>query len=141
MEAVGRLAGGVAHDFNNLLTGIIGNLSLVEINKGQRKEEDRAQLIASAKRAGQRAAELVKQLLGFSRQSHLDLGHCNANEVIQDVYSLLSNTINPRVEIELDCDDALWGIEADGTQVEQVIMNMCVNAIDAMGVELSLIHI
>lgn len=135
MEAVGRLAGGVAHDFNNLLTGIIGNLSLVEINKGQRKEEDRAQLIASAKRAGQRAAELVKQLLGFSRQSHLDLGHCNANEVIQDVYSLLSNTINPRVKIELACDDALWGIEADGTQVEQVIMNMCVNAIDAMGVE------
>ena len=135
MEAVGRLAGGVAHDFNNLLTGIIGNLSLVEMNKGQRKEEDRAQLIASAKRAGQRAAELVKQLLGFSRQSHLDLGHCNANEVIQDVYSLLSNTINPRVRIELDCEEELWGVEADGTQVEQVIMNMCVNAIDAMGEE------
>jgi two-component system cell cycle sensor histidine kinase/response regulator CckA len=135
MEAVGRLAGGVAHDFNNLLTGIIGNLSLVEMNKGQRKEEDRAELIAAAKRAGQRAAELVKQLLGFSRQSHLDLGHCNANEVIRDVHSLLATTINPRVSIELDCGDELWGVEADGTQVEQVIMNMCVNAIDAMGEE------
>jgi len=133
MEAVGRLAGGVAHDFNNLLTGIIGNLSLVEMNSGERKGEDHPQLIASAKRAGQRAAELVKQLLGFSRQSHLNLDHCNANEVIEDVRSLLSTTINPRVNIELDCEQELWSVEADGTQVEQVVMNMCVNAIDAMG--------
>ena len=133
MEAVGRLAGGVAHDFNNLLTGIIGNLSLVEMNSRERKGEDHPQLIASAKRAGQRAAELVKQLLGFSRQSHLNLDHCNANEVIEDVRSLLSTTINPRVNIELDCEQELWSVEADGTQVEQVVMNMCVNAIDAMG--------
>ena len=133
MEAVGRLAGGVAHDFNNLLTGIIGNLSLVEMNDRERKGDDPSQLIASAKRAGQRAAELVKQLLGFSRQSHLNLDHCNANDVIDDVRSLLSATINPRVTIELDCEDGLWSVEADGTQVEQVVMNMCVNAIDAMG--------
>ncbi|MCP4849257.1 MAG: response regulator [Verrucomicrobiaceae bacterium] len=133
MEAVGRLAGGVAHDFNNLLTGIIGNLSLVEMNDGERKGEDPSQLIASAKRAGQRAAELVKQLLGFSRQSHLNLDYCNANDVIEDVRSLLSTTINPKVTMELDCEEGLWSVEADGTQVEQVVMNMCVNAIDAMG--------
>ncbi|MFP6872232.1 MAG: ATP-binding protein [Verrucomicrobiales bacterium] len=133
MEAVGRLAGGVAHDFNNLLTGIIGNLSLAELDDRKRKDGDHAQLIASAKRAGQRAAELVKQLLGFSRQSHLDLDHCIANDVLEDVRSLLSTTIDPRVTIDLDCEDGLWTVEADGTQVEQVVMNMCVNAIDAMG--------
>ena len=79
MEAVGRLAGGVAHDFNNLLTGIIGNLSLVEMNQ-EVSQDKMEELVASAKQAGQRAAELVKQLLGFSRQSHLKLQRCAVNE-------------------------------------------------------------
>ncbi|HIL56186.1 MAG TPA: response regulator [Verrucomicrobia bacterium] len=132
MEAVGRLAGGVAHDFNNLLTGIIGNLSLVEAGDDERDVSKNKEFISSAKRASQRAAELVKQLLGFSRQSHLELDCCEVNQVLEDVHSLLKSTTDPAISISMDCSDDLWTIEADSTQVEQVVMNMCVNAIDAM---------
>ena len=142
MEAVGRLAGGVAHDFNNLLTGIIGNLSLVKTSDDRVFDEANNDFILSAKKASHRAAELVKQLLGFSRQSHLELDYCQVNEVIEEVKSLLKSTIDPKISISVNCNDGLWTIEADGTQVEQVIMNLCVNAIDAMngsGGELNLI--
>lgn len=132
MEAVGRLAGGVAHDFNNLLTGIIGNLSLVKTSENGSSDADSREFIVSAKRASQRAAELVKQLLGFSRQSHLELDYCMVNEVINEVMGLLKSTTDPRISILSNCSENLWTIEADGTQVEQVIMNLCVNAIDAI---------
>ena len=132
MEAVGRLAGGVAHDFNNLLTGIIGNLSLVGSDAGGQFESKNKEFISSAKRASQRAAELVKQLLGFSRQSHLELDSCEVNQVLDEVHSLLKSTTDPAINISLKCSDDLWTVEADSTQVEQVVMNMCVNAIDAM---------
>ncbi|CAN5484359.1 hypothetical protein BH23VER1_BH23VER1_06540 [soil metagenome] len=133
MEAIGRLAGGVAHDFNNLLTGIIGNLSLAQMeveHAGRGAESDR--YIANAKQAGERAADLVKQLLGFSRRSHLTLGHCDVNAIIGEVYELLRHTIDPRVQIEVSADPEVWGVKADATHVQQVIMNMCVNAKDAM---------
>ena len=133
MEAVGRLAGGVAHDFNNLLTGIIGNLSLVSSARGDASYGNKdKEFISSAKRASQRAAELVKQLLGFSRQSHLELDCCEVNQVLEEVQGLLKSTIDPSISISMECSEDLWTIEADSTQVEQVVMNMCVNAIDAM---------
>ena len=132
MEAVGRLAGGVAHDFNNLLTGIIGNLSLVGAGDNEGFESKDEEFISSAKRASQRAAELVKQLLGFSRQSHLELDSCEVNQVLDEVHSLLKSTTDPAINISMDCSSDLWTVEADSTQVEQVVMNMCVNAIDAM---------
>ncbi|MEC9036550.1 MAG: ATP-binding protein [Verrucomicrobiota bacterium] len=132
MEAVGRLAGGVAHDFNNLLTGIIGNLSLVGAGDNEGFESKDEEFISSAKRASQRAAELVKQLLGFSRQSHLELDSCEVNQVLDEVHSLLKSTTDPAINISMNCSSDLWTVEADSTQVEQVVMNMCVNAIDAM---------
>ncbi len=132
MEAIGRLAGGIAHDFNNLLTGIIGNLSLVEMQKGD-TEEQLKKLIGSAKHAGQRAAELVKQLLGFSRQSHLVLKSCQVNDIAEEVRDLLVHSIDPGISIVLELDEDLWHATADPNQVQQVIMNMAVNAKDAMG--------
>ena len=132
MEAVGRLAGGVAHDFNNLLTGIIGNLSLVGAGDNEGFESKNDEFISSAKRASQRAAELVKQLLGFSRQSQLELDSCEVNQVLDEVHSLLKSTTDPAINISMNCSSDLWTVEADSTQVEQVVMNMCVNAIDAM---------
>jgi two-component system, cell cycle sensor histidine kinase and response regulator CckA len=132
MEAVGRLAGGVAHDFNNLLTGIIGNLSLVQMNQAVHPEK-MDHLVASAKHAGQRAAELVKQLLGFSRQSHLKLQRCKVNELAEEVKDLLIHSIDPRIQIVLDLREDLWSVSADPNQVQQVIMNMAVNAKDAIG--------
>ena len=131
MEAVGRLAGGVAHDFNNLLTGILGNLSLLDLGEGI-ADRKQAEYLHKAKNAGQRATALVKQLLGFSRQTHLELEFCDANEVIGDVEGLLTSTFDPRVQIVTDLTDELWTVEVDPTQVEQVVMNLCVNAKDAM---------
>ncbi|MDB2347304.1 MAG: ATP-binding protein [Verrucomicrobiales bacterium] len=132
MEAVGRLAGGVAHDFNNLLTGIIGNLSLAQMNQKVHPEK-MGHLVASAKHAGQRAAELVKQLLGFSRQSHLKLQRCKVNEIAEEVKDLLIHSIDPRIQIVLDLREDLWDVSADPNQLQQVIMNMAVNSKDAIG--------
>lgn len=132
MEAIGRLAGGVAHDFNNLLTGIIGNLSLAQMDSSGNRNRDSDRFIASAKQAGQRAAELVKQLLGFSRRSHLQLASCEVNDLILEVQDLLQHTIDPRIRIEVDLPGAIWNIRADATQIQQVLMNMCVNSTDAM---------
>ncbi|MEM8955538.1 MAG: ATP-binding protein [Verrucomicrobiota bacterium] len=136
LEAIGRLAGGIAHDFNNLLTGIIGNLSLAELtsnpDSGERQDNDTHKLIASAKKAGQRAAELVKQLLGFSRRTHLQIEACDLNYVIAEIKQLLVHTLDPRIQIDAKPNEDLWTVNADPTQIEQVIMNLCVNARDAL---------
>ena len=135
MEAIGRLAGGVAHDFNNLLTGIIGNLQLVEMSPGRESadgEENSVRCIRAAKKAGQRAADLVKQLLGFSRQTHLALSSADANEVITDANDLLRASLNPKISVEMNLSGDLWGVNIDSTQMEQVVMNMCVNSSDAI---------
>lgn len=132
MDAVGRLAGGVAHDFNNLLQGILGNLFIVQQDPGVRANEEIRICLHAARNAGQRAAELVKGLLGFSRQSHLHLGRCDVNEVLSEVERLIRPTFDPRITISLDLQDRVWGLHADSNQVEQVIMNMLVNAKDAM---------
>ena len=131
MEAVGRLAGGVAHDFNNLLTGIIGNLSLAQIGEGPDGESPE-ELVEVAKGAGERAAELVKQLLGFSRRTHLKVSIGDCNKVIGDVHALTKRTFDPRVKILTDPDPEIWGAKVDLNMIEQVVMNMVVNAKDAM---------
>ncbi len=130
MEAVGRLAGGVAHDFNNLLTGLLGNLNLAEMGGGD--ENEVGECLLSAKVAGERAAELVKQLLGFSRQTRLELQQRDANGVVKEVHGILRHTLDPRVNLERDLAERLWGTRIDVTQISQVVMNMCVNAKDAM---------
>ena len=132
MEAVGRLAGGVAHDFNNLLTGIIGNLSLAQMGGGEDEGESPEELVLTAKRAGERAADLVKGLLGFSRRTHLKFRIADCNEVIADVKSLTRRTIDPRITIVTKPEPALWGAKVDPNQIEQVVINMVVNAKDAM---------
>jgi two-component system cell cycle sensor histidine kinase/response regulator CckA len=132
MEAVGRLAGGVAHDFNNLLQGILGNLFLVQQDPDLRAHEDIRRCVHSARNAGLRAAELVKGLLGFSRQTHLSLSRCDVNDVLQTTESLVRPTFDPRITITTDLQEGIWGLNADSNQIEQVIMNMIVNARDAM---------
>lgn len=132
MEAVGQLAGGIAHDFNNLLAGILGNLSLVTMELGEAGGGEARESLAHAIKAGERAADLVKQLLGFSRRSHLDLKPCDANLVLAEVRDILSATIDRRIHVELDLEAAPWRAMADVGMLGQVIMNMAVNAKDAM---------
>lgn len=130
MEAIGRLAGGIAHDFNNLLTGILGNISMAEMEVP--KNSEASTYIGLAKQAGRRAGELVTQLLGFSRRSRLQLKKTDPNGLLHEVSELLRHTIDPRVELRLEQQQDLWLATVDPTQLQQVLMNLCVNAVDAM---------
>ena len=132
MDAVGRLAGGVAHDFNNLLQGILGNLFMIQSDPGITANEEIRRCLHAARNAGLRAAELVRGLLGFSRQSHLKLGRCEVNDVLRDLEALVKHTFDRRINIVLDLLPKTWGLHADANQLEQVFMNMLVNAKDAM---------
>ena len=140
MEAVGRLAGGIAHDFNNLLQGILGNIALIEQDAGSFACTAASERIAMARQAGQRAAQIVKQLLGFSRLSHLRLAQCEVNTVIRELHNIIRSTFDPRVEVTIGLHDDCWKLRADATQIEQVVMNMMVNARDAIDGR-GLIHI
>jgi len=132
MEAVGQLAGGIAHDFNNLLAGILGNLALVKMDLGEGTNFEARESLALAIKAGERAADLVKQLLGFSRRSRMNLKPCDANLVLGEVKDILSATIDRRIRIELELESSPWRVMADVGMLGQVIMNMAVNAKDAM---------
>ena len=130
MEAVGHLAGGVAHDFNNLLTTILGSLDLATVE--YEMEEGLGETLSEVRRAGERGARLVKQLLGFSRRGMLQMESCNINSIVMEIVSLLERTIDPRIVIQTSLNDELWSVVADTGQMHQVIMNMCINACDAM---------
>lgn len=128
LEAVGRLAGGVAHDFNNLLTAIIGYSELIEtLNEGATKEH--AQLI---RKAGEQAAALTRQLLAFSRKQLLEPRVLDLNTLVHDMEKLLQRVIGEGIHIEIDAAVAGARVRADPSQLEQVLLNLGVNARDAM---------
>ena len=130
MEAVGQLAGGVAHDFNNLLTVILGNVSLL---RARRMHEDADQeLLGGMEMAALRAAELTSKLLGFTRRTALRLVETDLNFCIDETVMILRRTIDPAVAIEVDTVPHLWHVEADPSQINQVLMNLCLNARDSM---------
>jgi PAS domain S-box-containing protein len=130
MEAVGQLAGGVAHDFNNLLTAILGNLSLLraELPAGQPARA----LLETAEKAAWRAAELTRQLLGFSRRTVLRTEPTSANQTVAEVVAIVGRTIDPRIRLEVRTAPDLWLVRADPAQLSQVLMNLCLNARDAL---------
>ncbi len=129
MEAIGRLAGGVAHDFNNLLTIILGNLSLAQtIMAGNSVCE----LLADSEQAALRAAELTNQLLGFARRRPLTVQALDLNRSLAETLQLLRRTIDPRVTIDTGPAADLWAVEVDSGQMSQVLINLCLNARDAL---------
>lgn len=130
LEAVGRLAGGIAHDFNNLLTVI---LSCVDIAQEHLPLGHPAQIeIDDIKAAGERAASLTRQLLTFSRRHVLDLEVLEVNEAVESVTAMLERVLGEDVDLRTDLANGLWRTRADRGQLEQVIMNLVVNARDAM---------
>ncbi len=130
MQAVGQLAGGIAHDFNNILTGIIGNcdLMLTRHSAGDSDYDDIQQVRSNANRA----ANLTRQLLAFSRQQTLRPQIVNLSDIVSDVSHLLERLIGDRVQLQVDHGRGLSPVRADPGQLEQVIMNLAVNAGDAM---------
>ncbi|HYT89710.1 MAG TPA: PAS domain S-box protein [Gemmataceae bacterium] len=130
MDAIGQLAGGVAHDFNNLLTVILGNVSLLlprcPANDPQRE------LLLTAEQAALRAAELTRRLLGFSRRTMLRAEPIQLNHCIEETLRILRRTIDPRIRVEVKARPDLWMVKADSALVNQVLMNLCLNARDAM---------
>jgi PAS domain S-box-containing protein len=130
MEAIGRLAGGIAHDFNNLLTVIKGysQLSLLEIKEGDPLKGN----IEEIQKASQRAADLTRQLLAFSRRQILELRVFDLNTVLKDLDKMLRRIIGEDIELVYLLSDDLGKINTDPVQIEQVILNLAVNARDAM---------
>lgn len=130
MDAVGQLTGGIAHDFNNILAIILGNLELL---KHQVKSDEKAyQRADSIQKAAERAAKLTKQLLGFSRRKAAQLVTTNINSVIKDMGSLISRSVTPEVEVEQHFSDDLWLTEIDPGDFEDALLNLAINARDAM---------
>jgi signal transduction histidine kinase len=130
MEAVGRLAGGVAHDFNNLLTSILGycELLLADVGQGDPRRAD----IMEIQKAGTRAAGLTRQLLAFSRKQLIEPTLLDLNTIVADMRGMLARLIGEDVTIVVDTPTPVAQVKADRGQVEQVIMNLAVNARDAM---------
>jgi two-component system cell cycle sensor histidine kinase/response regulator CckA len=130
MQAVGQLAGGVAHDFNNVLQAIIGYSDLLLAN--HRPTDPSFQDIMQIKQNANRAASLVRQLLAFSRRQTLRPEVLNLGDVLSDLTMLLKRLLGERIELDLKHGRDLWFVKADVNQFEQVIVNLAVNARDAM---------
>jgi PAS domain S-box-containing protein len=132
MEAVGQLTGGLAHDFNNLLTGISGSLEFLHtrVQQGRLKELDR--YIDAAQGAARRAAALTQRLLAFSRRQTLDPRPTDVNALIAGMEELVRRTVGPPHEIEIIAAPGLWTTLVDPHQLENALLNLCINARDAM---------
>lgn len=132
MEAVGQLTGGLAHDFNNLLTGVMGNLELLQHRVAKGRIDDLDRLVLAAQGAGRRAASLTQRLLAFSRRQTLDPKPTDINRLIAGLEDLLRRTIGPENTLEIVGAGGLWTANIDAGQLENAILNLCINARDAM---------
>ena len=130
MEAIGQLTGGIAHDFNNLLTVILGNLELVPDFVHDRGAL--LQLVEHARSATERACKLTHRLLAFSRRQPLRPQALDVRDLMQEMDHLLRRTLGEEIEVALALDPDVWTCEADATQLEQAILNLAINARDAM---------
>ncbi len=132
MEAVGHLTGGLAHDFNNLLTGIAGSLELLKLRLAQGRIGDMQRYITAAEGAASRAAALTHRLLAFARRQTLDPKPTNPNRLIADMEELVRRTVGPEIKVETVLGIGLWPTLCDPNQLENAILNLCINARDAM---------
>ncbi len=132
MEAVGQLTGGLAHDFNNLLTGITGSLELLAIRVSQGRVSDLDRYLRTAQEAAKRAAALTHRLLAFSRRQTLDPKPTDVNRLIHGLDELIRRTVGPSVTVKVSDSPDLWAVHADPNQLENALLNLCINARDAM---------
>lgn len=132
MEAVGQLTGGLAHDFNNLLAAITGSLEMLEVRISQGRSADYERYMAGAKSSAKRAAALTHRLLAFSRRQTLDPKATNVNRLVSGLEDLIRRTVGPQVAMEFVGAAGLWTTFVDAGQLENSLLNLCINARDAM---------
>ncbi len=134
MGALGNLAASVAHDFNNMLTGISGNVSFAMLKVSEGETEGLGENLETAIEGCEKSAVLVRQLLDFSREKDVEemVIACDVKKVVQETAMLLSRALDPRLKLEVQIDEGVWPVRGDGNQLQQVLMNMCVNAGDAI---------
>ncbi len=132
MEAVGQLTGGIAHDFNNLLTGINGCLERLQTRLSEGRVEELARYVSAARESGTRAAALTHRLLAFSRRQPLAPRATDIGQLARGMAALIERSIGPGVRLEFALGEDLWTTRIDPHQLEQGLLNLCINASDAM---------
>ena len=132
MEAVGQLTGGIAHDFNNLLAGISGSLELLGKRLSEGRLNGMERYIDAAQSSAKRAASLTQRLLAFSRRQTLDPKPTDVNRLINGMDDLIRRSVGPDIEVEVVGAGGLWTTQIDQSQLENALLNLCINARDAM---------
>jgi PAS domain S-box-containing protein len=132
MEAVGQLTGGIAHDFNNMLTGIIGSLDLMQRYIANGRADEIGRFTEAAVSSANRAAALTHRLLAFSRRQSLDRKTLDVNELVHSLEDLIRRTKGDPIELELRLADHVWPVSTDVSQLENALLNLVINARDAM---------
>ncbi len=132
MEAVGQLTGGLAHDFNNLLAGISGSLEMMAVRIAQGRLSELEKYILTAQGASRRAAALTHRLLAFSRRQTLDPRPTDVNALLLGMSELIQRTVGPSITLETVGTADIWPVKVDGSQLENALLNLCINARDAM---------
>lgn len=132
MEAVGQLTGGIAHDFNNMLTGIIGSLDLIQRYIDEGRTEDIGRFAEAAVASANRAAALTHRLLAFSRRQSLDRQPLDPNSLVRSLEELIRRTKGEQIELKFDLAPGVWPVNTDAGQLENALLNLVINARDAM---------
>ena len=132
MEAIGQLTGGIAHDFNNMLAGISGSLELIRTRAAQGRPAEFGRYIETALASTNRAAALTHRLLAFARRQTLDPKPTNLNQLVDGMEELFSRTVGPSIQIEIKLANELWATLCDPHQLESALLNLVINARDAM---------
>jgi PAS domain S-box-containing protein len=132
MEAVGQLTGGLAHDFNNMLAGISGSLELIQVRLEQGRLTDVERYVIAAQGAARRAAALTHRLLAFSRRQTLEPKPTDVNRLVAGMEDLVRRTVGPSVDVEVASAGGLWPTLVDQGQLDNALLNLCINARDAM---------
>jgi PAS domain S-box-containing protein len=132
MEAVGQLTGGLAHDFNNILAGISGSLEMISTRLAQGRIADVDRYLTAASAAAKRASGLTQRLLAFSRRQTLDPRPTNLNNLVNGMLDLVHRSVGPSIDVETAGATGLWTTFVDAGQLENALLNLCINARDAM---------